>query len=174
MRRPSVLTALTLTLCGYASARYSVNVNVVPGLMERVHTIAIAPGDCTPGIDCLWLEEKLFAELAMHRELRVIPARDVRARMFELKLDELNDQSRVALAEKLGADAFLVPIIQHSDTIDLCLSNRTPISKAVKGDPSRVRRSGVYRETSEPDERCRALRVECPACHAGWCSPYAA
>ena len=67
-----------------------------------------------------------------------------------------------------------IRLIARGTFIEFCLINRTSISMALTGGPSRARTSVACPETAGLDGRCRAMRAECPACHAGCCSPYAA
>ncbi len=107
-----MLLVPTLALAGY-----SVDVNSVPDLKGRVRTLAIAPGSCPPGVDCLWLEDKLRDAVADHRSagvMFVLSARQVREKMFALGIDAVDADARAKLAEAMSLDAFVIPIVQFS------------------------------------------------------------
>ena len=94
-------------------AGYKIDVTKLPGATDGIETIAISPAVCSADVNCVWVEQKLFEDLAAYRQFRVVSASAVRQAMLELAIEKIDDQARIRLAEKLTADAFLIPIVRH-------------------------------------------------------------
>lgn len=113
------LAALLLVTWGAgqaAVAGYNVQTNKLPGALDGVRRLAVAPGSCAGDVDCLWLETKVAEELKALGRYGIIEAQEVRQRMLELGINRFGEGDLKGLAEKLGVEAFVVPIVGHSGT----------------------------------------------------------
>lgn len=113
MRLLAVAITLVLTMTSLAIAGYRIDVTRLPGATANIKTIAVSPAACPVDVDCVWVEQKLLEDLRTYHPFRVLSASAVRQAMLELEIEKIDDEARVKLAEKLGADAFLVPVVRH-------------------------------------------------------------
>lgn len=97
-------------------AGYDVQVNTVPDFLKDVDTVAVVPMTCPSRVNCISAETDLVQELQKYGKFTVIPAERVRQAMLEAEIKEIDDSTRSTLAERLHADAFLLPVITESGT----------------------------------------------------------
>src|SRR5688572_26023874 len=113
IRQHAIIILTLLTASSLTFARYSVEVHSIPDFRQLIHNVAIMPALCPPDLDCLWLEKRIAEHLDIYRGIAVIPAERVRAMMFEMGIDHLDESARATLSEKLRVDAFVVPMVEH-------------------------------------------------------------
>jgi hypothetical protein len=101
---------MSLLMVPAISWGYSVEVNKVADFPRSFETLAILPASCPPAVDCLWVESLIAGKL-VERGLDVVPAAVVRQWMFDSGIKEVTPENRKILAEKLGADAFVVVVV---------------------------------------------------------------
>lgn len=116
IRQHAIIVLTLLTASSPTFAKYSVEVHSVPDFKQLVHSVAIMPALCPPDLDCLWLEKRIAEHLDTYRGVTVVPAERVRAMMFEMGVEHLDQSARAALSEKLKVDAFAVPLVEHSES----------------------------------------------------------
>ena len=97
-------------------AGYDVQVNTVPDFLKDITVVAVVPATCPPRVNCISAESDLAQELQKYGKFTVIPAERVRQAMIEAEIKQIDDTTRFTLAEKLHADAFLLPVIAESGT----------------------------------------------------------
>lgn len=110
-----LIAALVVLTSTSTFADYNVSVNTVADFPSSYRRLAILPAIAPEGFDALWLEKAVFTKLAQ-RQVAAIPAEGVRQAIFDLELQEMTPEAIAKLADKIGADAFILPIVGSVST----------------------------------------------------------
>jgi len=108
--------ATLLSLSTTTMAGYDIQVNAVADFLKDIIVVAVVPATCPPHANCISAEADLVEELQKYTKFAIVPPDRVRQTMLEAGMKQIDDATRVDLAERLHADTFLLPVVTESGT----------------------------------------------------------
>lgn len=107
-RRIVVLGIVLLLATLEAGAVFKSEAMIVPDFAARVRTVAIAPLECPPDVDCAAVEEHLAVQLETDAGLTVVRAADLRNRAFGAGIDLDSNDALPRVFELDGIEGLVV------------------------------------------------------------------
>lgn len=137
----AIATTLLLFVALQTFAGYEVEVTKATGFPASAGTVAVLPASCPSDVDCVTLNRTIAANMSRVK-LRSLALPVVRQAMIDARIETITEENRQMLADKLGADSFLVVTVGSADTA-AAGGTAIPIGGVIVLAPSKLARGTV-------------------------------